>query len=220
MQVSSAHDQHRQHPPNPPASLAEAHALAWFKLQAGAQQRKHPYHLCTVATIGTGGAPELRTVVLRQANPAAQTLAFHTDARSPKVDHMRQDPRVSVLFYDTTDRVQVRIAAKAELFTEGEAFEDAWARTALFARRCYLAPFGPSTPRPEPEPNLPESVRSTAPSEAESEAGRRSFVLVRLRVRSLEVLSLAHDGHARCRLDYAQGGALPPGGPAGTWLAP
>jgi pyridoxine/pyridoxamine 5'-phosphate oxidase len=74
------------------AAMNAATAWTWLagELTAAVGSAKHGLHLLTVATVGTDGQPEARTVVLRHVDPLRREIRFHSDIRSPKVQALRQ----------------------------------------------------------------------------------------------------------------------------------
>ena len=153
-------------------------------------------------------------MVLRRAERASRELICHTDARSGKVREIGADPRVTWLFYDPQMRHQFRVRAHAEVLTSGPLFEDAWARSNVSSRRCYLAPRAPSSESEHPTANLPDSHVDRNPTLEESEAGKVNFSVLRSEIISIERLHLASDGHRRVRFDFVEDDWL------GVWIEP
>lgn len=195
-------------------SLPDILELIWDALHKGATDRRHPFHLPTLATRGASDYPEARIVVLRRAERDSRQLVCHTDARSGKVLEIAADPRVTWLFYDPEMRHQFRVRAHAEVLREGPLFEDAWKRSDVSARRCYLAPRAPSSVSDVPTANLPDSHIDRNPNQEESEAGKVNFSVVRSEIISIERLHLASDGHRRVRFDFVEGAWQ------GVWIEP
>ena len=195
-------------------SLPDTLDLIWDALHQGATDRRHPFHLPTLATRGASDYPEARIVVLRRAERASRELICHTDARSGKVREIGADPRVTWLFYDPERRHQFRVRAQAEVLTNGSLFEDAWARSNVSSRRCYLAPRAPSSESEHPTANLPDSHVDRNPTLEESEAGKVNFAVLRSEIISIERLHLASDGHRRVRFDFVDGDWT------GVWIEP
>jgi hypothetical protein len=121
---------------------------------------------------------------------------------------------VTWLFYDPEMRHQFRVRAHAEVLREGPLFEDAWKRSDVSARRCYLAPRAPSSVSDVPTANLPDSHVDRNPNLEESEAGKVNFSVVRSEIISIERLHLASDGHRRVRFDFVEGDWQ------GVWIEP
>lgn len=171
----------------------------WTDLEHGVTNRRHPFHQPVLATTTESGDPTARIVVLRHADPETGALHAHTDARAPKVAHVRTTPTAAWLLYDPDRRLQIRASGPTRVLTEGPIVDAAWQATALYSRRCYLAPLAPSAEVESPHPNLPDDLRDTNPDEARSEAGRANFAVVRTEVHTLDWLLLAAKGHTRGR---------------------
>lgn len=199
-------------------SLDDLRADAWAGLVRAVRDAKHEWHLPAVATLGLAGGPEVRTVVLRGADAdsaGGPTLRFHTDRRSGKIEEIARDPRVSMLFYERRHKVQLRVVGDAAVHVDDAIADEAWARTAVSSRRCYLAPHEPSAMLDAWHPNLPDDWRHAVPDEATCEAGRANFAAILVRVESLERLELHHDGHVRSRWRWAGEDVV-----ESVWLAP
>jgi pyridoxine/pyridoxamine 5'-phosphate oxidase len=86
--------------------------LAKEELLKSDKDREHPFCMFFMAT--AGDYPELRTIISRKIDPDLSIL-FYTDPRSPKVEQIRENNRVSALFYHPEKKLQVRIKGKAYL---------------------------------------------------------------------------------------------------------
>lgn len=184
-------------------------AEAWRLLARGVADRRSPFHHPVVASIGSDGAPQARTVILRGADAASRSLRFHTDARSRKISEITADGRVSLHFYDPGAKIQLRLAGLATVHRDDAVADAAWAGSRVFSRQCYGIAPGPGVPLPTGGAfTLPDVTdEATAP-------GRAAFTAVVIEVRSLEWLYLAAAGHRRATFDWTDG-AL-----AATWLTP
>jgi pyridoxamine 5'-phosphate oxidase len=198
-----------------PHSLSDIERLSWRLLYHGALASKNPMHYMGVATYGTEGI-NLRTVVLRHANPDIKTLRFHTDTRSRKWQDLQADPRVSLLLYDNPEKTQLRLTGIAQIHTDDAIAEEAWEKTALSSRRCYLSLAAPSAASELPTSGLPDSFIDAEPSIEESLMGRTHFGVVVAQVQSLDWLNLNAHGHRRAKFTYDDSGALN----GSTWLVP
>lgn len=209
-------------PPAADATLADIHTDIWAALVRAAADRRHPWHLITIATLGTAADgtayPDARTVVLRRADAGQRTIMAHTDRRTEKVSHIAEIPRCTVLVYDPKAKQQLRLRCRAAIHTAGPVFERQWQGTKLMSRRCYLAPLPPGTPGDAPMPNLPEDLLHTEPDQQRSEVGRDNFAVMECTVEHIDWLHLAHDGHQRAGFTYNP--ERPSEAPQATWLAP
>ena len=69
-------------------NLKVMHEYAWGLIIRGTVDKKSPALHPTFGTTGLKGMPELRTVVLRQADQMAATLEVHTDLKSRKIEEL------------------------------------------------------------------------------------------------------------------------------------
>jgi pyridoxamine 5'-phosphate oxidase len=193
---------------NLPAILAHA----WQLLVRGGADRKSPVHTPVVCSVDEQGLPHARVMVLRKADPAAATLRFHTDARSPKVTQL-DGSAVAVLAYHAGEQVQLRISGTARVLTEGEPVDGIWNQSTLFARRCYLAEHAPGTPLPGPSSGLPAWIEGQQPTAEQIGPARANFATLWISVTSIDWLHLANSGHRRAVFRAEDGWA-------GAWVAP
>ncbi|MFN3192792.1 MAG: pyridoxamine 5'-phosphate oxidase family protein [Aureliella sp.] len=177
-------------------ALERVFAMAVQQLQAAPRSHRHPWHIGAVATTN-GSAASVRSVVLRATSTDPLALRFHTDARSPKVEELREHASLEWLFYEPSSKIQLRVACTAEVLQSGDQWETAWAKTTLPSRRCYLAPSAPGERKESPNVNLPEHLADKDPSEAESEIGKANFAIVQCAVERIDWLYLRHNGHLR-----------------------
>jgi pyridoxamine 5'-phosphate oxidase len=176
-------------------------------LDAAAASARHPLHLVTVVTVGADGSPESRTVVLRGFDAERRELWFHTDIRSPKAGQIARDRRVALHWYDARARIQIRIAALAEVHHADSIARDAWLVSQPMSRACYGSAAAPGTP-------LPEFPAAPEPLEATDSAGLANFAVIRCGFAAVELLALHVSGHERILL------RLDGDSPTSTILAP
>lgn len=122
--------------------------LAKAELIRSNVDRRHPFRYLSLATHGV--YPETRTVVKRKTTPELDTVIF-TDARSPKVEQIRKNNKVSVLFYHPKKKLQIRINGEALLIEEGHSdyrqyFEQVKNSASI---KDYTTRFAPGTPMGE-----------------------------------------------------------------------
>jgi hypothetical protein len=190
----------------------------WTELAAAVRDRRHGFHVGTVATVASDGTPRARSVVLRAVDPADGALRFHTDLRSPKVGEIARRPAIAWHFYAPERALQIRMLGVAYCASTGAEADLAWRESPVTSRRCYLAPAAPGAGADGPSPNLPEAVRNRRPTEGETEPGRDRFAIVRTRVTSIDWLSLASEGHRRAEFHSDRDAAVPSW--TGRWIEP
>jgi 3-hydroxyisobutyrate dehydrogenase len=191
--------------------LPELEQDCWDRLVTGAVKSRTPFHTPSIATLHQGEV-SLRTVVLRKTLPTERELRFHTDIRSPKWQELSQNPSISALFYDAIDRIQLRVKGKAVLHHTNEITAEAWQKTSLSSRKCYLTRFSPSSFSEESTSGLTDDIEHENFTLAESESGYSNFGIVSIHVQSIDWLWLNHAGHRRAFFDYEKG--------VSSWLIP
>jgi len=170
----------------------------WQSLGRGVADRHAPARHIALATTAPDGTPQVRTVVLRAADPAEATLDIHSDLRSAKVAALRTRPLAEALVWDRRARLQIRLSGEVAILT-GPAAAALWSRVPENARPVYGAEPPPGTPIPE----------SLAYATAD---GTAAFAVLRLTLARIEVLHLG-DRHRRAA--FLRAGAW-----QGEWLSP
>lgn len=190
-----------------PGSLA----AAWSALERGARDRRSPLHCACIGSIGPDGAPRQRVMILRDVDSQTRALRFHTDRRSDKIAEFCAHPRASLLFYDPPGKLQIRIEGEARLHAGDAVAEAAWQAAQRMSRVCYgIQPGSGAAIEAGGAFTLPDAADAPA-----IEAGYAHFAVLMVRVRALEWLYLAHEGHRRARFEWGEGDAMKAG-----WRAP
>lgn len=184
-------------------------------LEQGVQKRADPFHTPVLATIGLGGEPQLRIVVLRKFLRASNALMCHVDLRSPKTAEINREPRVSWLFYHPQEKLQLRASGIATIHTDDELADKQWQTSQLFSRRCYCGD-APGTLKETPSSGLPAFLEDRQPTEEETETlGRKNFAIVNTTINEIDVYELNVKGHRRSLFVFDENGKLET-----RWLTP
>lgn len=179
------------------------------RLARAPRDRKCPMHTPVVVS-----APaDARVMVLRAFDQATGVLRFHTDARSPKVAAIADDPRMAVLLYDKSAKIQIRLRGTGRVETDGPIADAAWAAGTNFARRCYLGD-GPGSLADGPTSGLPPEFEGAEPDDAQLVPARPNFAVLLIELAEVDWLYLAHTGHMRAQ--FTRGGE----GWEGRWVTP
>jgi len=174
------------------ASLARAFEI----LVSAASDRRAAMHTPSIATIGLDGSPRSRTVVLRHFGPDDRSFRFHTDIRSEKYQELQRDPRISALFYDVGEKIQLRLNGEATLHVTDRIADEAWSASQAMSRHCYAT-------EPAPGSFILEGADFTIPKGRElTDAGRHHFCAVRMHFNRLEWLWLGSEGHRRAIFEW------------------
>ncbi|MEA1618085.1 pyridoxamine 5'-phosphate oxidase family protein [Erythrobacter sp. T5W1-R] len=179
------------------------------RLARAPRDRKCPMHTPVVVS-----APaDARVMVLRAFDQATGVLRFHTDTRSPKVAAIADDPRMAVLLYDKSAKIQIRLRGTGRVETDGPIADAAWAAGTNFARRCYLGD-GPGSLADGPTSGLPPEFEGAEPDDAQLVPARPNFAVLLIELAEVDWLYLAHTGHMRAQ--FTRGGESW----EGRWVTP
>jgi pyridoxamine 5'-phosphate oxidase len=99
----------------------ETDPYAWFArwmAEAEASEPSDP-NAMTVATVGTGGKPSTRTVLLKGVDPRG--FVFYTNTHSRKGEELANNAATALLFYWKSLGRQIRIEGTIERVTPAEA---------------------------------------------------------------------------------------------------
>ena len=88
----------------------------WDLLLIGKNKSKSEFHQGYIATYNNN-YPSIRTVVLRHVNKSKNTISFHTDIRSKKIEELKNNNKLSMLFYDHGKKIQLKISGICLLYT-------------------------------------------------------------------------------------------------------
>lgn len=187
----------------------------WRLLRQGAGDRRHGFHLPSLATVRPNGAPAVRTLALRAVETAGRRLWFHTDVRSRKLGEIPVEPRVALLFYDMAESTQLRADCVGVVHRHGRVADREWSRLKLFERRGYLSEGPPGLPWGHAASGLPPDLERRRPRREESERGRINFAVIECRIQSLDWLYLSDAGHRRAGFRWDETGRL-----RSNWLLP
>ena len=196
-------------------TLEDVQERVWHRLVEAAEQPGHPLRLLTFGTVADD-TPQLRTVVLREADPSARRLAFHCDARSQKVSQIEANDQVAWLGWDPETGEQVRLLGAASVHRDDDVAEALWAAESPRSLDVYVRGGTPGAPLDAPEDLLPETVKNDPVTQADVEEGRPHFAVVRTVIDEIEWLHLHSDGHYRAQFSYDPDAAAFDG----TWIVP
>jgi pyridoxamine 5'-phosphate oxidase len=190
----------------PPAFYNDLDAsleMAWQLWGRGMVDRHSGFHTPVVTSVDKDGNPQARTMILRAVDRETRTMRFHTDVRSAKMLHWKFKPRVCILGYDASKKIQLRVHGRVDLHMTDVAADDAWKNSRPESHVAYSAKIAPG-------------VALDAPSDApqSDESGRENFAAVIAHVESLEWIYLSAKGNRRAIFSW-QNGVL-----RSNWLQP
>lgn len=147
---------------------------------------------------------------MRHFDGGERSLRFHTDIRSEKYAELQRDARISALFYDAGEKIQLRLSGHASLHVRDEIADQAWALSQAMSRHCYVT-------EPAPGSAISEGGAFTIPKgRVLTDEGRPHFCAVRMHFTRLEWLWLGSDGHRRAVFEWRADSIEP----LMAWLVP
>ena len=114
------------------------------ELKKGARKKGHYFRYFTLATIGVDKFARLRLVALRNVSEDLK-LTFFTDKRTKKVLHIKENNRVSLLFYHHKKMIQLRIEGIAEVNKDQFKIKKSWDAIPDKSRRDYISKEAPGS---------------------------------------------------------------------------
>ncbi|MGB5508522.1 MAG: pyridoxamine 5'-phosphate oxidase family protein [Robiginitalea sp.] len=162
------------------------------ELKAGVTDPSHPFKFSTLATLGLGNLPRLRTVRIRDFDPQNMRLTFYTDSRSKKILHIKENNKVSLLFYHPEKLLQLRMEGLAVREKDEEILEGLWDRIEERSQLDYLTASAPGTEIQNPDKI--EYIRE-----------RTYFSAVYILPFKIELVQLKRPNHIRIRYSKREG---------------
>jgi len=154
-----------------------------------------------VVIVSKNNVADGRIVVLRGALRDKNILRFHTDIRSPKVLSLKENKKIYFVFYSKKRKIQVRAEGMAVVNFNNTITKDAWEKTQIISRKCYLSSQAPGEFLEESASNLSKDFESNLPTKEESETGYKNFCVIESKIKTFEWLYLASQGHRRAKFD-------------------
>ena len=153
-----------------------------------------------------------RIVVLRKSDQLNNTVQFHSDIRSDKIEKLKKNPKAAMLFYDKDEKIQVRLKIECVVNHNNEITKESWSKTQHISRKCYLVDNGPGSESASPTSGLKPELDNFEFTMEQSEKGYKNFTVIQCKIKLIEWLYLAAKGHRRARFDLET--------KKDTWLVP
>jgi len=155
------------------------------ELRQGTTLKGHPFRYCALATLGLEKMPRLRTIVLRKID-ASLNLIFYTDTRSKKVLHIKENNRVSLLFYHPEKLLQIRIEGIATIIKDPNTLKEHRKNIQESSRKDYTTKTAPGS-------------TISSPDAVEYLDDTDYFCMVNIEPFKIEYLKLKRPNHIRVR---------------------
>ena len=142
-----------------------------------------------------------RIVVLRKSDQLNNTVQFHSDIRSDKIEKLKKNPKAAMLFYDKDEKIQVRLKIECIVNHNNEITKESWSKTQHISRKCYLVDNGPGSESASPTSGLKPELDNFEFTMEQSEEGYKNFTVIQCKIKTIEWLYLAAKGHRRARFE-------------------
>jgi len=182
-------------------TLSEIESNCWQMLLKGVNDRNNLMHQAVVSNV-QGNTSIMRTVILRRVDSQTKKLYFHTDFRSLKVAAIQNTGILSWLFYDQTQRTQIRLSGSTIVHHKDEYCRTHWDKTPHHSRRSYMFQTAPSTPLTSEDYGMSDKLITFNYTLEESEIGFNHFAVVETSVDWLEWYFTHHTGNKRAEFNF------------------
>ena len=176
--------------------LDKVYLKIWELLKIGLQNRDLPFHI-PVFICGSERKIDGRIVVLRGIDKKEKKIWFHSDIRSNKIKVLKSSPDATLLFYDKSEKIQLRISGNTKVNYQNHISKKAWEKTVHMSRQCYLGAMAPGSDTSAATSGLTDEVDNLKYTKKESEEGYKNFCVIETFIKSIEWLYLAAKGHRR-----------------------
>ena len=180
--------------------LAEIQNKYWSMLEDAVTNRSSPFRI-PVFMCSNNDEIDGRIVVLRKSDQQNNTIQFHSDIRSDKIEKLKKNPKAAMLFYDKEEKIQVRLKVQCTVNHENDITKKSWLKTGHISRKCYLVDSGPGTESDSPTSGLKPELDNFEFTIEQSGEGYKNFTVIQCKIKSMEWLYLAAKGHRRARFD-------------------
>ena len=176
---------------DPGANLKKVFEDVKHEINRGALESKHPFRYVVFNTYSKSIAT--RYVVLRKIDHALNLLIY-TDSRSRKVEQIKLDNQVQLLFYHPKKKCQVIVQGKATVHHQDEVSKKHWKNVQGQGKRAYAPTIAPGKTIQEPKEAF----------EWDYDVDDKYFTVISLAPFEIEMLQLNGSEHLRARFTQSE----------------
>tara|TARA_Y100000588_G_scaffold95834_1_gene103894 strand:- start:656 stop:1270 length:615 start_codon:yes stop_codon:yes gene_type:complete len=195
--------------------LSGALERSWRLLEEAIENPTSPVRTPVLISVGADGVAQGRTVVLRGINRQQRQLQIYTDVRSAKVAQLRAQSTCTLVAYQPTPMMQLRLSTNAIVNHNNDITLAAWAVMPGPNRCNYLTDPDPGSISVQATDGRPVINAESMPTHAENEVAYSHFAVIVFTINQLEWLYLPRRGHRRARFVWDAAGSL-----KSDWLIP
>ena len=183
-------------------NINEIYDEVWNSLEIGVKDRFSDYHTFSLAT-SSNNKIDNRTVVLRDCDKEKKTIIFNTNNSSKKIEQIKKNNDVSLVFYSKSEKIQIRLNGKAKIHNNDKFCSDRWDNMSKQSQECYYQNINPGSVI-----NDPNDIKINPDTKISS-----YFSVVVIRLYSIDWLYLSYSGHRRAKFTKKEKFI-------GTWISP
>jgi hypothetical protein len=173
-------------------------------LNNAVENAKTLFHTLAVSSIDNNQIAT-RVMVLREFNLKERYIRFHTDYRAAKIDHYSENNSASVLGYDPSLKIQIKLQGSISVHYNDCLTRAAWEGSTTRSKKCYSVKGGSTLKISDPkEYDL---------KDGNIEDGYMNFAVLKFSFNNLEFLHLKSSGHRRALHSWDESFVS-------TWLVP
>ena len=173
-------------------------------LNNAVENAKTLFHTLAVSSIYNNQVAT-RVMVLREFNLKERYIRFHTDYRAAKIDHYSENNSASVLGYDPSLKIQIKLQGSISVHYNDYLTQAAWEGSTTRSKKCYSVKGGSTLEISDPkEYDL---------KDGNIEDGYMNFAVLKFSFNNLEFLHLKSSGHRRALHSWDESFVS-------TWLVP
>ena len=164
--------------------------LAVDHLHRGVNKKTHPFRSFVFST----AAPNTRMVILRKVDHEPFAVWVYTDARSTKIQEVKENSEAALLFWHPSSKLQVKLITSVKIHENDDLKEEHWTEVGARGKDSYNTAEAPGS-----SVSNPEKVDYKEPYDGDD------FSVLECRVEKMEVLQLRREGHIRASFQFGKG---------------
>ena len=180
--------------------LKDIFELVQEEMKRAVNDKKHPFRYLIFSSLGA--KVRSRYVVLRSYQ-SDNSFVVYTDSRSSKVEEIRQNPEVHLLFYNSRKQVQVLVEGICDTENNPAIRQSLWLKVQGNAQKSYNTTLPPGAVITTPETG----------HQVKAEMDDEYFEVLNIQPVKIEVLQLNRSKHLRASF-YKENNW------EGSWLVP
>ena len=173
-------------------------------LNNAVENAKTLFHTLAVSSIDNNQIAT-RVMVLREFNLKERYIRFHTDYRAAKIDHYSENNSASVLGYDPSLKIQIKLQGSISVHYNDYLTQAAWEGSTTRSKKCYSVKGGSTLKISDP--------KKYDLKDGNIEDGYMNFAVLKFSFNNLEFLHLKSSGHRRALHSWDESFVS-------TWLVP